>query len=113
MNLDGGRKSAQFMTMTFDAKKEFIDNCKAACHIDNTARPQILTKENDAFAYKLIEEYNKKTGKKALINTSFNLHNYPIIYEEKVGIESWEQSGCEILIIENVAFELKNPEKHE
>lgn len=111
--LDGGRQSAQFMTMTFDAKEEFVKNYKAACHVDNTARPQIVSYNNDKFCYQLLEEYNKLTGKKALINTSFNRHGEPIVWEEKKAIETWLDSGTEILTVGNVVLELKHPEPHE
>ena len=96
-------RTAKFMTMTFDGKKEFRENYKAACHIDGTARPQIVTKnDGDIFVYKLLEMYYNKTNKKALINTSFNLHNYPIIKGKKVAIESWKKSNTDALVINNV-----------
>jgi carbamoyltransferase len=94
------------MTMTFDCTEEFKNDYKAACHIDGTARPQILFKDDcDNFVYGLLEMYEQKTGKKALINTSFNLHNYPIIESAKVAIESWKESNTDMLIINNFVIE--------
>lgn len=104
-NLDGGRDSAKFMTMTFDCTDEFIENYPAACHIDNTARPQIVHREDDPFMWQILTEYRDKTCLKALINTSFNLHNNPIIESELVGFESWLTSGTDILVIGNVIIE--------
>ena len=106
-NLDGGRYSARFMTMTFDCTDEFIKNYPAACHIDNTARPQIIRSEDDSFMWLLLKEYERKTSKKALINTSFNLHNWPIIENELVGIKSWITSDTDCLVIGNVIIEKK------
>jgi carbamoyltransferase len=95
-------RNTKFMTMTFDCTEEFKNDYKAACHIDGTARPQILFKDDcDSFAYGLLEIYEQKTGKKALINTSFNLHNYPIIESVEVAIESWKQSNTDMLVINN------------
>lgn len=105
INLDGGRNSARFMTMTFDCTEEFIENYPAACHIDNTARPQIVSKTDDPFMWSVLNEYEHKTGKKALINTSFNLHNWPIIENEQVGIDSWITSDTDCLVIGNVIIE--------
>ena len=48
-------RSADFMTMTYDCTKEFIKNCPASVHIDQTARPQIIRKINPKF-HKLLKK---------------------------------------------------------
>lgn len=105
INLDGGRDSAKYMTMTFDCTDEFAEGYKAACHIDKTARPQIVHFSDDSFMWTVLKLYQDMTGKKALINTSFNLHNWPIIESEKVGLESWLTSDTDCLVIGNVIVE--------
>lgn len=105
INLDGGRDSAKFMTMTFDCTPEFAENYKAACHIDNTARPQIVSKDDDPYMWEILKKYQELTGKKAMINTSFNLHNNPIIESVDVAIKSWITSDTDVLVIENVVIE--------
>lgn len=104
-NLDGGRYSAKFMTMTFDCTDEFIEKYPAACHIDNTARPQIISYDDDPFMWDVLMKYYVKTNLKALINTSFNLHNHPIIADYEVGFDSWVKSGTDILVIDDVVIE--------
>lgn len=105
LNLDGGRDSAKYMTMTFDCTDEFIQNYPAACHIDNTARPQIVSKNEDPFIWSVLDIYQNITGKKALINTSFNLHNNPIIESAEVAINSWLTSDTDVLVIGNTLIE--------
>lgn len=107
VDLYGGRFSAKFMTMTFDCTPEFARNYPAACHIDNTARPQVVDKDDDPFMWEVLNKYQDLTGKKALINTSFNLHNWPIIETEKVGLESWITSDTDCLVIGDVIIEKK------
>lgn len=104
-NLDGGRDSAKHMTMTFDCTDEFVQNYPAACHIDNTARPQIVSQKEDPFIWSVLDIYENMTGKKALINTSFNLHNNPIIESTEVAISSWVKSDTDILVIGNTVIE--------
>lgn len=104
-NLDGGRDSAKYMTMTFDCTEEFIQNYPAACHIDNTARPQIVSKNEDPFIWSVLDTYQNITGKKALINTSFNLHNNPIIESTVVAVSSWLTSDTDVLVIGNTMIE--------
>lgn len=105
VGLDGGRDSAKYMTMTFDCTPEFAENYKAACHIDNTARPQIISKSDDEFMWNVLKKYQDLTGKKAMINTSFNLHNNPIIESIETAICSWLTSDTDVLVIENIAIE--------
>lgn len=104
-NLDGGRDSAKHMTMTFDCTDEFVRDYPAACHVDNTARPQIVSRTEDPFIWSVLERYQEFTGKKALINTSFNLHNNPIIESTEVAISSWLTSDTDILVIGNTVIE--------
>lgn len=103
--LTGGRDSAKHMTMTFDCTDEFIQNYPAACHVDNTARPQIVSQNEDPFIWSVLERYQALTGKKALINTSFNLHNNPIIESTEVAVKSWLKSDTDILVIGNTIIE--------
>lgn len=107
INLDGGRHSAKYMAMTFDCTSEFAENYQAACHVDFTARPQIISRDDDAFMWHVLFSYENMTGKKALINTSFNLHNWPIIESELTGLESWITSDTDCLVIGNVIVEKK------
>lgn len=105
LNLDGGRDSAKHMTMTFDCTDEFVQDYPAACHIDNTARPQIVSADEDPFIWSVLERYQVNTGKKALINTSFNLHNNPIIESMEVAVTSWLTSDTDVLVIDNIIIE--------
>lgn len=104
-NLDGGRDSAQFMTMTFDGTDEFVGTYKAVAHIDGTARPQIVSKDNDKFMWKLLTEYEAKTNLKCLVNTSFNLHEQPIICKALTGLHSFTKADLDVLVIGNVIIE--------
>ena len=87
------------MTVTVDCKDEFIQNYPAACHVDNTARPQVISLTENKLAWTILDEYENITGEKVLINTSFNLHNYPIIESPEVAIESWKKSNTHSLFI--------------
>lgn len=98
-NVEGKEQALKNMTITVKCSEEFIENCPAACHIDNTARPQVISKDENKFAWMILDAFENITGDKALINTSFNLHNYPIIESPKVAIESWLTSNTQSLYI--------------
>lgn len=104
-NLDGGRDSAKFMTMTFDGTDEFIQTYKAVAHIDGTARPQLVSKNDDAFMWNVLKRYEELTGLKCLVNTSFNLHEYPIVESEGIALDSFIKADLDVLVIGNVVIE--------
>jgi carbamoyltransferase len=73
------RYAARFMTITCLVKPEWRDRIPAVVHVDNTARPQIIRdKDNPTFAA-ILREFRSRTGLPVLINTSFNVHEEPII----------------------------------
>jgi carbamoyltransferase len=98
-NVEGKEYALKNMTITVNCSDEFIRDYPAACHIDNTARPQVISHDENKLAWTILDEYEALTGEKALINTSFNLHNYPIIESPKVAIDSWKQSNTHNLYI--------------
>tara|TARA_E500000178_G_scaffold2908_2_gene3088 strand:- start:5950 stop:7773 length:1824 start_codon:yes stop_codon:yes gene_type:complete len=69
-----------FMTFAFETTNFAHKNLIAAIHqADKTARAQILSKKHNKDLWKLIYLFYKKTGVPGLLNTSFNLHGYPIV----------------------------------
>ena len=46
---------------------------------DKTARIQIVTEDSNPMFYQILKSYKSKTGFGCLVNTSFNIHNEPIV----------------------------------
>jgi carbamoyltransferase len=80
---------ADFMTKTFNCKEKMKTDCPAAVHIDNTARPQFVRKETNPSYHKIISEYKKLSGSSVVVNTSFNVHEEPIVNSPKDAIRSF------------------------
>lgn len=78
-NLSGCEKAAEFMTVTFDCTDEMKRLCPAAVHVDGTARPQLVSERTNKSFYRIIKAYEGRTGIPSVINTSFNMHEEPII----------------------------------
>jgi len=70
---------ARFMTITCQVKDEWKEKIPAVVHIDNTARPQIIFRKDNELYYDILTAFKEKTGLPVLINTSFNVHEEPII----------------------------------
>ncbi len=77
--LAGAELAAQFMTITFDCTDWMQEHCPAAVHVDGTARPQIIRREVNPGYYDILEAYERLSGINSLINTSFNMHEEPIV----------------------------------
>jgi carbamoyltransferase len=78
-NLSGCEKTAEFMTITFDCTDEMKRHSPAAVHVDGTARPQLVRAQTNPSFHKLLRAYHERTGIPVLINTSFNMHEEPIV----------------------------------
>jgi carbamoyltransferase len=79
---------AQFMTITFKMKEKWAKKAPAVSHIDQTARPQLVTKEVNSKYHELLSEYYRLTGLPMCINTSFNVHEEPIVCKPQEGLDS-------------------------
>ena len=91
-----------YMTISFDVRKKFIDKISAAVHpFDKTCRPQFVSKKTNPDYYELIKEFKKISGVGVLLNTSFNLHGEPIVFQPKDAIRSFLKSGLKYLYMDN------------
>lgn len=89
-----------YMTISFDVKQKYIDKISAAVHpFDKTCRPQFVSKKINPEYYNLIKEFKKITNIGVLLNTSFNLHGEPIVFQPKDAIKSFLKSGLKYLYI--------------
>lgn len=88
------------MTVTYDCTEEMKNLCPAVVHVDNTARPQIIRKEDDLFMYELLNYWFEKTGQLCLINTSFNKHEEPIVCSSKDALKVMDENIIDILFVD-------------
>ena len=100
-NINSNNLCAKFMTQTFNCKKSFIQKHPAVVHIDGTARPQLIKKKFNKIYYNIVKKYCSETGEKALINTSFNQHEEPIVCSPKDAINSLIGNNVDVLAIGN------------
>ncbi len=77
--VEGAEHAAQFMTITFHCTPWMKDRMDGVVHIDGTARPHLVVKDRNPSYYRIIEAFYRKTGLPAIINTSFNMHEEPIV----------------------------------
>lgn len=64
---------------------------------NNKRHPQILCREDNPGYYKILKEYHRLTGILSLINTSFNIHEEPIVESPDDAIRAFKLSGLDYL----------------
>lgn len=83
--IDGER--SPFMTMAYDVKLCKAKQIIAAIHIDKTARPNTVNKQEQPLYWQVLDEFEKLTSIPVILNTSFNKHGLPIVNSPKDAVE--------------------------
>lgn len=99
--------AADYMTITYDVAPEFHEQLQAVVHVDGTARPQVVKKETNPYYYAIIDEFYKLTGCGAIVNTSFNVHEEPIVSTPASAFKALEDSRIDVLVLDNYLIERK------
>ncbi len=93
------------MTIAFESTPLGRNHLKAAIHnYDETVRPQMLKKKDNINYYNLIKEFEKISGISALLNTSYNLHGYPIVCNAKDAVKTFKKTQIDILQLNNIVI---------
>jgi len=107
LGLEGALHTAEFMTITADCTEKFRRECPAAVHVDGTARPQIVRRDTNPSFHRVLEEYRKLTGLGSVVNTSFNMHEEPIVCTPGDAVRSFVRGHLDYLAIG--PFIVENP----
>jgi carbamoyltransferase len=79
-DIDGvNRYAARFMTIACDVKPAWRERIPAVVHVDGSARPQIVSRAENPTYFDILAAFKARTGLPALVNTSFNVHEEPIV----------------------------------
>lgn len=97
--LDKCRYGAEFMTITCDCSPEMARQSPAVVHLDGTARPQLIRRDIDAFYYDVLKAYHERTGIPSLINTSFNMHEEPIVCTPDDAVRAFVRGHLDCLVL--------------
>ncbi|MFH1855865.1 MAG: carbamoyltransferase C-terminal domain-containing protein [Candidatus Omnitrophota bacterium] len=105
--IKGSEHTAEFMTITYDVKKEWQEKIPAVVHVDGTARPQLIKREINSLYYDIVTEFGKITGVPVIINTSFNMHEEPIVCTPEDAIRSYLQGCVDVMVMERFVVGMK------
>ena len=107
-NVGGAENTARFMTITFDCTEEMSRLCPGVTHVDGTARPQLVREKDNPSYYKIIREYEHITGIPSIVNTSFNVHDEPIVCSPEDALNGFIDGDLDYLAMGPFMAEGKN-----
>jgi carbamoyltransferase len=91
----------RFMTVTVNVTPHTKKVAPAIVHIDGTARPQILKRPNHSVYYDTLTYLDNLSGEGILVNTSFNMHEEPIVNTPSEAIRCFKKGSLDVLVIED------------
>jgi len=99
LNMEGAEHAATFMTITFDCTEQMQKQSPAAVHVDGTARPQLVSTTSNPGFHRVLTEYHRLTGIPSVINTSFNMHEEPIVCSPADAVRAFQLGKLPYLAI--------------
>lgn len=98
----------KYMTMTCKVNPDFAKLFPGVVHVDYTARPQVIERQDDELVWEILNEFEKLTGIGILVNTSFNVHEEPINFKLEDSIEALERDAVDFLVYKDTIIRLKD-----
>lgn len=82
-----------YMMMTFRTRENFRDLIAAVHQADLTCRAQVLKSGQNPEVERILGAFAAKTGRRVILNTSFNLHGFPIVRTASEALAVLRESG--------------------
>lgn len=99
------RAPSPYMILTFDTTERRNEIAAAIHPFDFSARPQVVEHDWNPRYHTILKEFEKLTGIGGVLNTSFNLHGFPIVSSPSDSLEVFDRSGLTTLAIGNWLLE--------
>jgi carbamoyltransferase len=96
-DIQGMEHACKFMTIIVSCTEFTKKKCPAIVHVDGTARPQLVTSDVNPSIYKVLSYYESMTGIPLLVNTSFNMHEEPIVCTPQDAVRAFLTSRLDYL----------------
>jgi carbamoyltransferase len=98
------RYAARFMTIACAVRPEWRERIAGVTHVDGTARPQVVRdKDNPLFA-SILRTFRDATGLPVLINTSFNVHEEPIINRPEECVQAFTDGRVDFVVTQQAVY---------
>ena len=92
--------ASDYMTLTYNVKKEYHDVLQAVVHVDGTCRPHIVKKAINPEYHAILSAFYAKSGCGAIVNTSFNTHEEPIVATQNNALSALMERKIDVLALD-------------
>ncbi len=72
-------RACRYMTIACDVRPQWRARIPAVVHVDGSARPQVIARDDNPTYYDILVAFERASGLPVLVNTSFNVHEEPIV----------------------------------
>jgi carbamoyltransferase len=93
------RVLSPFMLIAGGVKKGWASRLPAVVHVDGSARPQAVSRKTNPLYHQLLATLNSRAGIPAILNTSFNLDDEPLVNSPEHALATFFRSGLDALVI--------------
>ena len=101
---DVNRYAARFMTITCAVQPEWRARIPAVVHVDGTARPQIVRDADNPLFAAILRRFRDQTGLPVLINTSFNVHEEPIVNRPEECLQALADGRVDFVVTQQAVY---------
>ena len=97
--------ACRFMTITCDVRPAWRERIAAVVHVDGSARPQTIERATNPLYYDLIAGFERETGTPVLVNTSFNVHEEPIVNTPRECAQALLDKRIDFVVTQRAIYE--------
>ena len=101
--------ACRFMTITCNVKPEWRERIAAVVHVDGSARPQTIERETNPLYYDILSAFERESGLPVLVNTSFNVHEEPIVNKPSECIRALLDGRIDFVVTTQGIYERISP----
>jgi predicted NodU family carbamoyl transferase len=94
-----------FMLLACGVREEVRTTIPGVTHIDGSARPQTVTRQQNPALYELLLAFERHAGVPILLNTSFNTAGEPVVCTPEEAIQTFLRAEFDALVLEDILVE--------
>ena len=92
--------ASPFMVLVYKTRADRREKIPAVNHVDDTGRLQTVEERVEPRYYRLIKEFEQRTGVPIVLNTSFN-ENEPIVMTPEQATDTFLKTRMDLLVLGN------------
>ena len=97
--------ACRFMTITCNVRSSWRDRIPAVVHVDGSARPQTIVRESNPLYFDIVSAFEGITGIPVLVNTSFNVHEEPIVNTPRECVQALLDRRIDFVVTQQAVYE--------